>query len=89
MNEVGERIAKAMKKIDGQDYEWGQARDVLYASSGSTKDWVLEERNVSLSWTWELRDTGDYSALFPPEDIAVQWREVEAGLITLIEYIVL
>ena len=43
--------------------------------------------NVDLSWTWELRDTGDYSAEMPEEVIPVQWREVQAGLNALLKFL--
>jgi len=76
-----------LKDIDGKDYESGQARDVLYASSGSSKDWVYQEMNVELSWTWELRDTGDYSAEMPESVIPIQWKETEAGLKALLKFL--
>ena len=55
MQESGRRISEAMTAVHGTKYEYGQARDILYPSSGSTKDWVLKEKNVPLDWTWELR----------------------------------
>ena len=55
MNESGRRISEAMTAVHGTKYEYGQAREILYPSSGSTKDWVLREKNVPLAWTWELR----------------------------------
>ena len=56
-------------------------------TSGSSKDWVYEEMNVELSWTWELRDTGDYSAEMPESVIPIQWEETEAGLKALLKFL--
>lgn len=56
-------------------------------TSGSSKDWVYEEMNVELSWTWELRDTGDYSAEMPESVIPIQWKETEAGLKALLKFL--
>ena len=58
-----------------------------FKTSGSSKDWVYEEMNVELSWTWELRDTGDYSAEMPESVIPIQWEETEAGLKALLKFL--
>ena len=55
LNEAGKRISEAMTAVYGVNYDYGQSRDILYPSSGSSKDWALENRDVPLAWTWELR----------------------------------
>ena len=60
MNRAGEKIAKAMSEAHGQIYQWGQTRELLYPSAGTSKDWIVQEHNVPLSWTWELRDDGKF-----------------------------
>ena len=52
MNGAGKAIAEAMTAVHGVKYEYGQSREILYPSSGTSKDWVLDEKKVPLSWTW-------------------------------------
>jgi hypothetical protein len=58
MTRAGGLVAEAMSAVHGEKYGFGQARDILYPSSGSTKDWMLDVYGVDMAWTWELRDTG-------------------------------
>ena len=52
MNKAGKAIADAMTAVHNVKYEYGQSREILYPSSGTSKDWVLDEKKVPLSWTW-------------------------------------
>ena len=80
MNRAGEAIAQAMTEAHGQVYQWGQTRDLLYPSAGTSKDWIVEEHGVPLSWTWELRDDGEkYGYLIPPDQIFDTYDEVISG----------
>lgn len=87
MNEAGKAISEAMTAVHGVKYEYGQSRDILYPSAGTSKDYVLDEYKVPLSWTWELRDTGRYGFILPPEQIVPNYEEVRAGLKALVGYI--
>ena len=86
MNRAGGLVAEAMSAVHGEKYGYGQARDILYPSSGSTKDWMLDVYGVDMAWTWELRDTGDYGFLLPADQIDPQWDEFQAGIVALFEY---
>lgn len=76
-----------MTNVYGNKYQYGQARDIMYPASGSTKDWVLGTQGVPLAWTWELRDTGLYGFLLPPDQIYPQFDELIAGMIALFEFV--
>jgi len=76
-----------MTAVHGVTYTYGQSREILYPSSGTSKDWVLDDFQVPLSWTWELRDTGEYGFILPPEQIVPTYQEVMAGLGALVKYI--
>ena len=65
----------------------GQSRDILYPSGGTSKDYLVDAWDVPLSWTWELRDTGEYGFLLPENQIEPQWDEVKLGLNALLQYI--
>ena len=49
-------------------------------SSGSSRDWASEALGVPQVFTLELRDTGDYGFLLPPEQIIPVGEEVWAGM---------
>ena len=68
-------------------YEYGQSREILYPSAGTSKDYALEVFRIPLSWTWELRDTGKYGFILPPQHIVPNFEEVLAGMKALVGFI--
>lgn len=46
-------------------------------------DWVYDNRNVSLSYTFELRDTGDYGFVLPTSQIIPNSLEIIDGLVAM------
>lgn len=68
-------------------YTYGQARDILYPFGGATQDYFHQTLNTPLSFTWELRDTGDYGFILPQNQIQPQWDEVKAGFIAMLQFI--
>ena len=42
---------------------------VMYVASGGAIDWTLGELGIPYSYAMELRDTGDYGVLLPPDQI--------------------
>ncbi|CBY12541.1 unnamed protein product [Oikopleura dioica] len=83
---AGAAATQAMTAAHGKTYLYGQSRDSLYPSSGTSKDYAMDVLKVPLSWTWELRDTGDYGFLLPSDQIMPVWDEVRAGLIEVAKY---
>ena len=41
-------ISEAMTAVHGVAYTYGQSREILYPSSGTSKDWVLDDFKVPL-----------------------------------------
>uniref|UniRef100_A0A8D3DQT7 Peptidase M14 domain-containing protein n=1 Tax=Scophthalmus maximus TaxID=52904 RepID=A0A8D3DQT7_SCOMX len=65
---VGEAAAAEMKKVHGMTYTVGTSPQILYPNSGSSRDWA-RLMGVPFSYTFELRDTGEFSHLLPEEQI--------------------
>ena len=86
MTRAGGLVAEAMSSVYGESYGYGQARDLLYPASGTTKDWMLDVNGVDMAFTFELRDTGKYGFLLPADQIDPQWDEFKAGMIALFKY---
>jgi murein tripeptide amidase MpaA len=59
----------ALKAVHGKDYEVGCIPCLLYIASGGSLDWALGDAGIPYSMAMELRDTGLYGFLLPPEQI--------------------
>jgi len=59
----------ALKAVHGSIYEEGCIPCMLYVASGGSLDWALGEAGIPYSYGMELRDTGTYGFLLPPEQI--------------------
>ncbi|KAG8000777.1 Carboxypeptidase O [Nibea albiflora] len=55
---VGKAAAAEMKKVHGMDYTVGTSPQILYANSGSSRDWA-RLIGIPFSYTFELRDKGE------------------------------
>ena len=56
---------------------------MLYVASGGSLDWTLGELGIPYSYGMELRDTGAYGFLLPPEQIIPTGEEVWAFHLTV------
>jgi len=86
---VFERVGLAMQQqilgVHGQLYRVGSAAAILYVASGNMMDWVFGVRGA-LSITYELRDTGQYGFLLPPDQILPTCEEVYPALLELLRW---
>ncbi|CAG7824131.1 unnamed protein product [Allacma fusca] len=91
--DLGRRIGQATAARYGTNYTVGNWFELLYLSTGCSVDWVKKTYNTNLTLTYEMRDTGRYGFLLPPEQIipsaeefldgfAVAIAELRAGIIT-------
>ena len=77
-------MADAIFSIHGQTYIPQPTHD-LYLAAGVASDWGYDEGGA-YSWTIELRDTGTYGFILPPEQIIPTGEEIFAAVRTLAEY---
>ncbi|XP_078664727.1 carboxypeptidase B-like [Branchiostoma floridae x Branchiostoma belcheri] len=59
----------ASRAVHGEQYRVGRSIEILYAVSGGARDWAYDKAGVIYSYTVELRDTGFYGFLLPPDQI--------------------
>jgi len=84
MLSLGERGNDALYAVHGKFYEVGCIPCVLYTAAGTSLDWALGVAGIPYVYSIELRDTGSYGFLLPPEQIiptaeeAWAWHEVAA-----------
>ncbi|XP_078119094.1 carboxypeptidase O-like [Sander vitreus] len=83
---VGKAAAAEMKKVHGMDYTVGTSPQILYPNSGSSRDWA-RLIGIPFSYTFELRDKGEFSHLLPEEQIQPACEEAYAGALSIITYV--
>jgi len=69
MLDLANRGYEALNAVHGQEFEVGCIPCVLYTASGTSLDWALGVTGIPYVYTIELRDTGLYGFLLPPEQI--------------------
>ena len=74
MKELGDEMSVLIFDVNGMRYTSQKAID-LYQTSGTARDWFYsEEANIgnefrSVGYTIELRDTGQYGFILPPDQV--------------------
>ncbi len=80
-------LAESLTSTHGVPYIAGQPNHVLgQFAAGSLTDWVFGDQNVS-SWTFELRDTGVFGFLLPPNQIVPTGEELFAAILLMADSI--
>ena len=77
---LSEGAVSAIKAVHGTVYTQGPICNTIYQVSGDSVDYALENAKAKFSMTVELRDTGDYGFILPPEQIKPTGEEMWAGL---------
>jgi len=80
-------IVSAIQAKHGRRYTAGSIGSILYIASGSAVDYGYGALNIIHSYTIELRDTGQYGFILPPNQIIPQGEEFLAGVIVMGEAI--
>uniref|UniRef100_A0A665VG26 Peptidase M14 domain-containing protein n=2 Tax=Echeneis naucrates TaxID=173247 RepID=A0A665VG26_ECHNA len=83
---VGQAAAVEMKKVHGMNYTVGTSPQILYPNSGSSRDWA-RLIGIPFSYTFELRDKGEFGHLLPEEQIQPACEEAYAGALSIITYV--
>jgi len=79
----------ALTAVHGKYYETGCIPCLLYPASGGSIDWAHGEAGIGFATSMELRDTGNYGFLLPPEQIIPTAEEVWAFHHTVIRELML
>jgi murein tripeptide amidase MpaA len=77
----------AVKAVHGTVFEGGPICNTIYQVSGDSVDYAYEVAKAAYSMTVELRDTGRYGFILPPEQIVPSAEEMWAGLSYLLKNI--
>jgi len=84
--EIGATMEAAMESLYGSNYVHGNTYATIYPASGITQDWCYVEGGA---WAlgYELRDTGQYGFILPPEQIIPASQECFAGCVELAKFL--
>jgi hypothetical protein len=83
---LADQCVNTIKQVHNKIYSPGCSAILLYPAAGGSDDWTYSEGVVS-SYTVELRDTGRYGFLLPPEEIIPTGEEIWAAVKTFAGYI--
>lgn len=84
MIQVGRKAATALKAKHGTNYKVGSSVDILYATSGSSRDWA-RDIGIPFSYTFELRDNGTYGFVLPEAQIQATCEESMAAVLSVLD----
>lgn len=83
---LGTKMAKVIASVHGTQFQYGQLYQTIYPAYGSSIDYALIV-GVPLPFAVELRDTGTYGFLLPPDQIVPSGQEIFAAVQTMVTYI--
>ncbi|KFW97138.1 Carboxypeptidase B2, partial [Phalacrocorax carbo] len=68
LESLAKKAAKAIKRTTRKTYRLGAGAQTIYLAPGGSDDWAYD-LGIKYSFTIELRDTGTYGFLLPPQEI--------------------
>lgn len=86
-NDLSAQAVAAIKSVHGKVYEYGPIATTIYPASGSSADYTYGVCGVKYSYGVELRDTGEFGFLLPPNQIIPTAEEVFASVLTMGNFI--
>ncbi|XP_038658606.1 carboxypeptidase B2 [Scyliorhinus canicula] len=86
LNYVAQKAVIAVRSVHGTNYRYGNSATSTYLSSGCSDDWAYD-LGIKYSFTFELRDTGRYGFLLPPDLIKPTCEEATAAVSEILRHI--
>uniref|UniRef100_A0A182M658 Zinc carboxypeptidase A 1 n=1 Tax=Anopheles culicifacies TaxID=139723 RepID=A0A182M658_9DIPT len=83
--QIGQRASVDMYKLYNKPYRVGTTADVLYVASGISVDWAFAVAGIPLSYTFELRDQGEFGFILPAEQIVPNAEELLEAFVAMID----
>ncbi|XP_070578063.1 carboxypeptidase B-like [Ptychodera flava] len=80
---LSKAAVRALESVHGTKYTHGTIANTLTIASGSSADWTYAESgaNIVYSYAVELRDTGRFGFLLPPDQIVPSGQETFAAVV--------
>lgn len=84
--DLGIGIRDAIASVNGVQFSPQPAYD-LYVASGTSQDWAWDDTGA-FAYTYELRDTGTFGFLLPPDQIVPSGTEILESLLYIGEQVI-
>ncbi|KAK4090558.1 hypothetical protein Purlil1_5230 [Purpureocillium lilacinum] len=75
----------AIRQVHGLNFDYGPICTTIYQAAGSSVDYVADVVKADYTFTSELRDTGRYGFVLPPDQIVPSGEEAFAGFKYLLQ----
>jgi carboxypeptidase A len=82
---IGNAAANAISQRYGTQFTPGNIVELLYVASGASVDYMKGEHDTDLTYTFEMRDTGRYGFILPPDQIVPSCLEFMDGFHVMLE----
>ncbi|XP_013803786.1 carboxypeptidase B2 [Apteryx mantelli] len=86
LESLANKAAKAIKRTTQKTYKLGAGAHTIYLAPGGSDDWAYD-LGIKYSFTFELRDTGTYGFLLPPQEIKPTCLEALAAVKEIAKHI--
>ncbi|XP_069839586.1 carboxypeptidase O-like [Dendropsophus ebraccatus] len=83
---VAKKSIERMKEKHNNEYTVGSTALILYSTSGTSADWAADN-NITFSYTYELRDDGEFGFELPADQIKPTCEETLTSMMYMFEYI--
>jgi len=84
---LGNVALQALNSLYGTNYTLGPIAKVIYEVGGSSVDWTFDVQNIVYSYGVEMRDTGQYCFVLPPDQIIPNGEETYLALKAMTYYL--
>ncbi|XP_066222265.1 carboxypeptidase A5 isoform X1 [Saccopteryx leptura] len=85
LHSLAKRAVQALYEVHGIKYTYGSISTTLYVASGITIDWAYDN-GIKYSFSFELRDTGNYGFLLPAAQIIPTAQETWMAIRTIMKH---
>jgi len=83
MMEIAEIAMADLEAVHNTSYVYGNVAEVIYIAAGSSMDWVKGIYNVSIAYTYELRDRGEFGFILPADQIIPTAEETLVSVLSI------
>jgi len=86
-NNLGEIAVEAIFNTHGENYTLGPIAQTIYEVGGSSVDWIYDVLDIVYAYGVELRDTGKYCFVLPPNQIIPTAEENYAATVAMATFL--
>lgn len=85
LHSLAKKAITDLASLYGTRYRYGSIINTIYQASGGTIDWTYNQ-GIKYSYTFELRDTGRYGFILPPNQIVPTAEETWLALMAIMNH---